>query len=143
MLRSIAKCVLLVGALLCGALAAVGGLGLAAALVLPLLGIAVGGAALIVADLATRVAMAAALVVLTGFLCCLGLVAWRVMGRQSPRRTAALRHEDVRSVQEIYVGLSRLGDRVESLETVLLEMAGKARVDRQDRRRSRRLVAIK
>lgn len=52
-----------------------------------------------------------------------GVYFWgvKVTGRLSGKSTPQQREEETRIIQEIYQGLSRMEERIEALETILLE----------------------
>lgn len=54
------------------------------------------------------------------FLLC-ALVVWRLTSHHAGRRHGRQEAEETKLMQELYHGFSRLEDRVESLETILLE----------------------
>jgi len=58
-------------------------------------------------------------------LLCLGLLAWQFVKGGTSRNHETIDKEETRIMQEIYHGLSKLEDRVESLETILLEHSQK------------------
>ena len=53
----------------------------------------------------------------------LGVIFWgaKITGRRSGKVTMQEREEETRIIQEIYQGLSRMEERVDTLETLLLE----------------------
>lgn len=56
-------------------------------------------------------------------LACMVLIVWRVLRGQSFRRSRQAQAEEARLIQEIHQGLSEMDQRVEALETILLERA--------------------
>lgn len=75
----------------------------------------------------TRLSMLLGPLFLLGFLFCLALVAWRVLAHEKSREAERRDVEGSRTMQELYQGLSRLEERVEALETILLERARRTR----------------
>ncbi len=131
MLRFLAKVVLLLAALLFALLIMVAGLGMVGALVVPFLrhNFRVGlpaDAQFAVYSAIPRLSMIAAPIVLVCLIICLALVAWRVLAREKARNEGRSEAGENRMVQEIYQGLSHLEERVEALETILMERAGEA-----------------
>ncbi len=61
----------------------------------------------------------------------LALLAWRLLGRKESRpHHDRLDADESRMMQEMHNGLTRLEDRVESLESVLLRLSGRTRDER-------------
>lgn len=76
------------------------------------------------------------LIVGLGFLLVVGcgvLLAWRLLRGKSIRCSRQAQAEEARLIQEIHQGLLKMEQRVEALETILLERA------RQERRESAEL----
>ena len=69
-------------------------------------------------------------VLLLAILVCLALALWKVLRGDTSKNHQRLDAEESRIMQELYRGLSRLEERVESLETILLDRAGRSRVRR-------------
>lgn len=67
-----------------------------------------------------QLTMIVAPVFVLGFLCCLVLIAWRVLVRGPARSGGSAGIEEGRMMQELYKELSRVEERVEALETILL-----------------------
>lgn len=69
---------------------------------------------------ASRLALIGGPLFVLGVLFCLALLGWRLLGNEpaAPGRKAAA--DESRMTQEIYHGLSRVEERVEALETILL-----------------------
>lgn len=59
-------------------------------------------------------------------LICLGLALWKVLRGDTSKNHQRLDAEESRIMQELYRGLSRLEERVESLETILLDRASRS-----------------
>ena len=55
----------------------------------------------------------------------MGLAALKIIKGQPAKKDGELGSDEVRTIQEIHQGLLRMEKRVESLETILLEKAGK------------------
>jgi len=64
-------------------------------------------------------------ILLLTVLVCVGLAAWKVLRGNGSRTYERSESEQSRITQELYRGLSRLEERVESLETILLDRAGR------------------
>jgi len=131
MLRFLAKLTLLLAALFFALLMMVAGLGMMAALVVPVVlqksRVALSpDAGFIVYSAIPRISMVAGPIVLLCFLFCLVLIAWRVAARDRAADRGQSEAGESRMVQEIYQGLSHLEERVEALETILMERAASA-----------------
>lgn len=57
----------------------------------------------------------------------IGVVVWAIKALRGSSAGDSMRHDEARLMQELYQGLSKLEERVETLETILL--------DRKDRDR--------
>jgi phage shock protein B len=68
---------------------------------------------------------------LTIFVCLALAVLWKLRRGETSRNHQRLDAEESRTMQELYRGLSRLEERVESLETILLDRASRSRVRRK------------
>jgi len=75
-------------------------------------------------------------VVLLGFLFCLVVLAWCLLRPGASRDRDRLSAEESRLMQEVYHGLSRLEERVEALETILMDRTTEAPRERETRGRS-------
>ena len=64
-------------------------------------------------------------------LICLTFTLWKVLRGDTSKNHQRLDAEESRVMQELYRGLSRLEERVESLETILLDRAGRSRAGRK------------
>lgn len=64
-------------------------------------------------------------------LICLTFTLWKVLRGDTSKNRERLDAEESRVMQELYRGLSRLEERVESLETILLDRAGRSRAGRK------------
>ncbi|UCG12069.1 MAG: phage-shock protein [Deltaproteobacteria bacterium] len=51
------------------------------------------------------------------------LIAARIIKGEGPRRDKPQQTEEARTIQEVHQGLSRMEERVEALETILLDRA--------------------
>ena len=56
---------------------------------------------------------------------CVGLAAWKVLKGRTSKGYERVESDQSRIMQQLYRGLSRLEERVESLETILLDRAGR------------------
>lgn len=65
-------------------------------------------------------------VLLLIILICLSLALWRVLRVDTSKNSQRLDAEESRIMQELYRGMSRLEERVESLETILLDRASRS-----------------
>ncbi len=64
-------------------------------------------------------------VMVFAILVCIVLLAWRVCRSDDVRKGEADSAEQMETMQQLYQGFSRLEERVEALETILLEGAGR------------------
>ncbi len=72
-------------------------------------------------------------VMLFAILLCMAMLAWRVCRSDDIRKGEAEGAEQMETMQQLYQGLSRLEERVEALETILLTGAGRPPRDRETR----------
>ena len=64
-------------------------------------------------------------VLLLSVLVCVALAAWKVLKGRTSKGYERVESDQSRIMQQLYRGLSRLEERVESLETILLDRAGR------------------
>ncbi len=123
MLRFLAKVVLLLAALFFAMLMMVAGLGMVGPIIVPFLP---ADAHYVMYTAIPRLSMIVGPIVLLCFLLCLVLVAWRVLAHEGTGKHRQAEAGESRMMQEVYQGLSHLEERVEALETILIERAGSA-----------------